>query len=141
MSSERRNLIIAIIVSFVFGISGGMLGTLGALSYLRHQGGMVGFMHGPGHGPAMGMPGERGEMRSRGPRRPMMERFVHRQLDLSAEQQTRIEEILDAARPRYAAVRESTHAEIQRLLTAEQRAKWNELEERFPNHRHEPDRP
>jgi hypothetical protein len=138
VSTERRNLLIAIVVSFVFGISGGVLGTRGAVAWMQHLGGPHGSLRGPGPSRA---PGARGAGRARGHRRPPMERFVHRELDLSDPQEARIEEILDAARPRYAAVRESTHAEIQRVLTDAQRTKWRELEERFPERRRGPSRP
>jgi len=131
--SERRNLIIAIVVAFVFGIAGGMIGTLGTIAAMHHGGRPV-FSHGERidreGGPRGGrIRGERG--------RPSPERMIFRQLDLTDEQRTRIEEILDSARPRYAAVRESTRAEIDRVLTPEQRAKWKELEERFPARRRE----
>ena len=129
--SERRNLVIAIVVAFVFGIAGGMIGTLGTIAAMHH-GGRPFFSHGKRvhvEGGPRGVRGERG--------RPSPERMIFRQLDLTDEQRTRIEEILDSARPRYAAVRESTRAEIDRVLTPEQRAKWKELEERFPARRRE----
>ena len=66
-------------------------------------------------------------------RRPPMERLVTNQLDLSDEQRAAVERILDSARPRYAAVRESTRIQIDRVLTPEQRAKLKELETRFPD--------
>ncbi len=135
--SERRNLIIAIVVAFAFGLAGGMLGTLGTLAVVHHTGHSSVF--GERHGGRPG--GDRSfERRMRGPggpraRRPGMERMVLGELDLTDAQRTRIEAILDAARPRYAAVRESTRAEIDRVLTPEQRAKLKELEERFPERR------
>lgn len=134
--SERRNLLIAILVAFVFGIAGGVIGTLGTIAVAHHQGGRPFFAGGGGrhdHGP-MG----RGPRGARGPRehgRPRMEAVLDRELDLTDEQRARIEEILDSARPRYTAVRESTRAQIDRVLTEEQRAKWKELEERFPARR------
>lgn len=134
--SERRNLIIAIVVAFAFGIAGGVIGTLGTIAVVHHRGGpfLAGDRHPsdrPGRGPGAGgrRTGERG--------RPMMERVLHRQLDLSDEQRARIEAILDAARPRYAAVRESTRVEIDGVLTPEQRTKLKQLEESFPARRRE----
>jgi Spy/CpxP family protein refolding chaperone len=133
--SERRNLVIAILVSLFFGMAGGVAGTLVTIG-LTH-GGRVPFLtqgrhhEGPGGRPGR-RPGERGE---RG--RPRMERVLHEELDLSDEQRARIEAILDGARPRYAAVRESTRAEIERVLTPGQRTKLKELEERFPARRRE----
>ena len=134
--NERRNLVIAIVVAFVFGLAGGMIGTLATISIVHHHGGGP-FFAGGRH------PGERGGgdwRRDRGPGRPGRpgrpgpERVLS-QLDLSEEQRTRIEGILDAARPRYAAVRESTRVEIDRVLTPEQRTKMKELEERYPGRR------
>lgn len=132
--NERRNLIIAIVVAFVFGLAGGVTGTLATIAIAHHHGGRPIFAGGR-------HPGDAGEWRrGRGPGRPGMrgrpgpERVLN-QLDLSAEQRPRIEEILDAARPRYAAVRESTRAEIDRVLTPAQRAKLKELEDRYPGRR------
>lgn len=130
--SERRNLVIAILVSFVFGMAGGVAGTLVTIG-LTHGGRVPFLTQGRPHERPDGRirrPGDRGE---RG--RPRMERVLHEELDLSDEQRARIEAILDAARPRYAAVRESTRAEIERVLTPGQRTKLKELEERFPARR------
>lgn len=126
--SERRNLVVAIVVALVFGLAGGTIGTLATIALTHH-----------GRGPFLGgdrHPGHRGgDRQRRGPRRPRMENVLDQKLDLSDEQRARIGEILDAARPRYAAVRESTRARIDRVLTAEQRTKLRELEERFPARR------
>lgn len=135
--NERRNLVIAILVSFVFGMAGGVAGTLVTIG-LTH-GGRVPFLtagrpHERPDGPGR-RPGDRGVRGERG--RPRMERVLHRELDLTDEQRARIEAILDGARPRYAAVRESTRAEIERVLTPEQRTRLKELEERFPARRRE----
>jgi hypothetical protein len=130
VSADRRNLIIAIVVAFVFGVSGGLIGALGAVAFVHHRGGPPAFLGGPER------PGPRGErMRPGRPGRPRMESILHRELGLSDTQRERIEQILDGARPRYAAVRASTHAEILRVLTPEQQVKWNELEERLPGRR------
>jgi Spy/CpxP family protein refolding chaperone len=136
--SERRNLAIAILVAFVFGVAGGMVGTLATVALVHHGRGPIfsGEPHpgGPfGHGP--GWRGERG--RPGRPGRPGMERILHRQLDLTDEQRERIEQILDDARPRYAAVRESTRMEIDRVLTPGQRTRLKQLEDRFPARRRE----
>lgn len=130
MSDDRRNLIIAVIVAFVFGVSGGLVGALGAIGWAHRHGGPESFLHGPRHGD--GPDGGRRLGGAGRPGRPGMERMLHRQLGLSDEQQARIEQILDDARPRYAAVRESTHAEILRVLTPAQQQKWKELEDRMP---------
>lgn len=135
--SERRNLVIAIVVAFVFGITGGVIGTLCTIALAHHGGGRP-HMDGDRH-PGRGGTGDSGRVgrRGRGPGRPGMERVLDRQLDLSDEQRARIEAILDAARPRYAAMRESTRVEIDRVLTPEQRSKLKELEDRFPERRRE----
>ncbi len=114
--SERRNLAIAVVASFVFGISGGALGAIALIAALRASG-----------PPWPGAPGP-------GPRfagRPPIERLMAEELDLTEAQRERIEVILDRARPRYAAVQESTRAEIERMLTPEQRERWRDLERRF----------
>ena len=132
--SERRNLVIAIVVAFVFGLAGGVAGALGTIALTHHGRPPFGDHErigrdGPGRGDR---PGPRGR---RGGGRPGMERVLDRQLDLSDEQRARIEAILDAARPRYAAMRESTRVEIDRVLTPEQRTRLKELEDRFPERR------
>jgi Spy/CpxP family protein refolding chaperone len=130
VSVERRNLLIAVVVAFVFGVSGGLVGALGAVSYFHRHGGPSRYLHGPDR---PGDPAVRGRPRRGG--RPGMERVLHRELGLSETQRRQVERILDDARPRYAAVRESTHAEILRVLTPEQQAKWRELEDRLPGRR------
>ncbi len=142
--SEQRKWILGILAAFIFGIAGGAVGAVGVVAFLHHRGGPPPFMAGgPGFG--RGGPGGPGGPRHMGPggeRRPPMERIVTRHLDLSDEQRATIEDILDAARPRYAALRESTRVEIDRVLTPEQRTKLKEFEDRFPaRRRDEPDAP
>ncbi len=135
--SEQRKWILGVVAAFLFGVAGGTVGALGAVAFMHQRHGPPHFAAGP-RGFEDGAPGirrergERGGPGRRGPRRPPMERIVTQQLDLSAEQRTTIEGILDAARPRYAAVRDSTHAQIDRVLTPGQRAKLKEFETRFP---------
>jgi Spy/CpxP family protein refolding chaperone len=143
--SEQRKWILGILAAFLFGIAGGAVGAVGVVAFLHHRGSPPPFMAGGpgfGHGgPGLGPGGPR-HMGLRGERRPPMERIVTRHLDLSDEQRATIEDILDAARPRYAALRESTRAEIDRVLTPEQRTKLEEFEDRFPApRRDEPDAP
>jgi len=130
--SERRNLVIAILVSFFFGMAGGVAGTLVTIG-LTHGGRVPFLTQGRDHERPDGRSGRRPGER----RRPRMERVLYQELDLSDEQRAGIEAILDEARPHYAAVRESTRAEIERVLTPEQRTKLKELEERFPARRRE----
>lgn len=139
--SEQRKWILGILAAFIFGIAGGAVGAVGVVAFLHHRGSPPPFMAGgPGFGP--GSPGGPRHMGVRGERRPPMERIVTRHLDLSDEQRATIEDVLDAARPRYAALRESTRAEIDRVLTPEQRKKLKEFEDRFPaRRRDEPDAP
>ena len=129
--SERRNLVIAILAAFVFGMTGGVVGTLATMTVARHHGHMPGMRgdHGARH--------REGGVRRGEPGQDRMLAMLDRHLDLSEEQRTRIEGIVESARPRYAAVRESTRAEIERVLTPGQRAKWKELEEQFPARRRE----
>jgi Spy/CpxP family protein refolding chaperone len=142
--SEQRKWILGILAAFIFGIAGGAVGAVGVVAFLHHRGEPPPFMAGgPGFGPhGPGGPGGPRHMRLGGERRPPMERIVIRHLDLSDEQRATIEDILDAARPRYAALRESTRVEIDRVLTPEQRTKLKEIEDRFPaRRRDEPDAP
>jgi Spy/CpxP family protein refolding chaperone len=140
--SEQRKWILGILAAFIFGIAGGAVGAVGVFAFLHHRGGPPPSMaHGPGFGPGIG-PGGPGPMGRHAEGRPRMERILTRHLDLSDEQRATVEDILDAARPRYAALRESTRSEIDRVLTPEQRAKLKEFEDRFPaRRRDEPDAP
>jgi Spy/CpxP family protein refolding chaperone len=107
---------------------------VGVVAFLHQRGTPPAFMAG-GPGFERGERGGPGRMGRGGEGRPPMERIVTRHLDLSDEQRATIEGLLDAARPRYAAMRESTRAEIERVLTPEQRTKLKEFEERFPARR------
>ena len=57
--------------------------------------------------------------------------MMEHRLDLTADQKTRVERILEESRRGYAQVRESTHAAIARELTPAQREEWKQMEERF----------
>jgi len=141
--SERRKWILGIIAAFVFGVAGGVVGALGVVAFVHGQHGPPPFMAG-GPGFERGRPAGPGEhrMRGRGMGRPPIEQILERHLDLSDEQRAAVERILDEARPRYAAMRESTHAGIDRVLTPDQRTKLKQIEDRFPaRRREEPDAP
>jgi hypothetical protein len=58
-----------------------------------------------------------------------------RELDLSPAQSERVQAILQESGTRYAAVRESTRAALERELTPEQREQFRRMESRFVRHR------
>ena len=100
MSPERRNVILALVAAFVFGVSGGVVGTLGTLAVLHHLG-----PFGPGapFGPQRGMlmrrhggPGEPGGPGGMRAERAPMERLLAHHLDLTDEQRSRVEKILES---------------------------------------------
>ncbi len=119
-----RGLVIAIAAAFVVGCSVGLMGGILFMRFAAPGPPMAG-LHGPRppyFGPAG--PGARGGPEQMLPR-------LERALQLSAEQHDRIVAILDGARHGHAAMRESMHVEIERVLTPEQRERWRKLEERF----------
>jgi len=110
----------AMIAAFLFGISGGALGGF-AVSALMQQ-------HRRGDRPRTHrvMRFEFG-----GP----MARDLEERLDLTPVQRERVRAILRDSGPRYAAVRESTRAALERELTPEQRVQFRQMEHRFVRHR------
>jgi Spy/CpxP family protein refolding chaperone len=116
--SDRQNLAIAIVASFVFGLSGGAIAAFALIGAL-HAGGPPPLSRGP-DGPQARLGGG-----------PPIERQLARRLDLTEEQRVRVHEILERLRPRYAAVHESTRVEIENVLTPEQRERWLQLERQF----------
>lgn len=147
---SRRGLAIAIGASFIVG---GSLGLIGGVLFAR-----IVFFSGwrSGAAPAWGRPGAIGRMmpglgmreramlppglrgrallgpdlRGAGPGPIFL--LLARELDLSAQQRGRIEQILDRSRGEWATVRESTRTAIERELTPEQRTKWIMMEQRYP---------
>lgn len=79
-----------------------------------------------GHGHSEGS-GERGRISER----------LQDDLDLTTVQRERIEIVLRRARLEHQAARESMKVQIRRELTPEQRARWKEIESRFPRPRRE----
>jgi len=70
----------------------------------------------------------------RGPGRGGPRAMLHhleKRLDFTPDQSKQIETILERQRGRMDALRDSTHAEIERVLTPEQRARFRELERRL----------
>jgi len=120
----RSQLVVAMIAAFLFGISGGAIGGF-AVSTLMQQ-----------HQRWDGRP-------PRGGRHPIMRfeiggpmaRDLERQLDLTPAQSERFRVILMESGPRYAAVRESTRAAMERELTPKQREKFREMEHHFVRYR------
>ena len=122
-----RGLIIAIAATFIVGCSVGMVG---GILFARYA--MLPKAHIMARGERHGQEGAR-HGRPRGPG-PMLE-MLDRRLDLTPEQRQKIEALLDESRRGYAQVRESTHAAIERELTAAQREEWKQLENRFSRER------
>ena len=123
-----RGLIIAIVATFIVG---GSVGMVGGILFARYA--MLPKAHimarGERHGPD-------GPRHGRGPRGPgSMLEMLDQRLDLTPEQRQKIEVLLDESRRGYAQVRESTHAAIERELTAAQREEWKQLETRFSRER------
>jgi len=105
----RRDFVIGVVAAFLFGCSFGALVAL-VFAITIH-----------GHPP--GGPWPRGG-------RPLIQQ-LGRRLDLSDEQRARIDDILERARRRNEAVRETTRAEIESTLTPRQLARWSEIERRW----------
>jgi hypothetical protein len=133
--SEPRKWILGLIAAFLFGVTCGAVGALGVVALYHQRPGPPPFLSAdPGFERGdRARKGRRGDRREG--RRPPMERLLTRHLDLSDGQRAAVARILDSARPRYAAIRESTHAEIDRILTPEQRDRLKQFEDRFPGER------
>jgi len=112
----NRGLVIGMLAAFIVGCS---LGMVGGILFVRYAGmpfahdGRPGGPHGPGS---------------------MLER-MERDLSLTPDQRDRVEKILEESRRGFSAVRESTHAAIERELTPAQREQWKVMEERFQRER------
>lgn len=131
----RQGLVIAAVAALVVGFS---LGLVAGIAFMRFGPPA----HAPfafGHGDRGGLSGE-GRMAGpgigfMGPGRRMspgpMLRQLSRALDLSDAQRERIHVILMKSHGEQAAMRDSTHAAIERELTPAQRARWREMELRF----------
>ena len=110
----------AMVAAFLFGIAGGAIGGFAVSAVMQHRlrGGerqmhkMIKFQIG-------------------GP----MARDMVRELDLSPAQRERVHAILMESGARYAAVRESTRAALERELTPDQREQFRRMESRFVRHR------
>lgn len=129
----NRGLIIAVAAAFIVGCSvglvSGMLFTHVVARGLHGRFGPFGMHQGPP--PFMGRGGPWGAMREH-----RMFPYLAREMDLTAEQQRRMRELMDRARREHEAVRESMEVWLDRELTPAQRARWRELEERMGMPRH-----
>ena len=137
-----RGLVIAIAVSFIVGCSAGLMGGI-VFAHLMghgHRLGPFGMHEGPP--PFMGRGGPGGGMRG-----DRMLPYLTREMNLTAEQQQRMRELIDRARHEHQAVRESMQVWIDLELTPAQRTRWKELEAQMGMERHRmgrdrpPDRP
>jgi Spy/CpxP family protein refolding chaperone len=134
----KRGLVIAIVASFIVGCSAGMVGGIllarvlppwGPPFGMWRHGGPWGMARHPGPAGEPGAPGAPGAPGIMRPDRLLG--HMERVLDLTPEQQERIRVVLERTRGQAEALHESTHAEIESLLTAEQRARWRAMEERY----------
>ncbi len=118
-----RGIAIAVVASLIVGFA---IGLVAGISFLRFGPRHFGPRHGrmEAFGP-MGMgPGTRG-----GPR-PLIGR-LDRDLGLTKEQHDHILAALERLRAQHLALRDSTHAAIERELTPAQREKWRALVQHF----------
>lgn len=123
--SARASIILALIATFLIG---GAVGAVGGFVTAHVAARGWGGPHGGG-----GMRMEHG-MRGGGAMRdgpgPML-RHLEERLDLTPGQSRRIESILERQRGHMDALRDSTHAEIERVLTPAQRQRFRDLERRL----------
>lgn len=122
-----RGLVIATAAAFIVGCS---VGLMGGIIFAR-------FML-PGHSMFMRFRGDESRHYGSGPGRRGPDRLLpmlDETLKLTPQQHERIVGILDRARASNAAVRDSMQAEISRVLTPEQRARWKEMEDQFERSR------
>ncbi len=116
-----RGLVIAVLASLIVG---GSVGMVGGILFAR-------FALMPSHPPGAWRDGGPAHLMPRAALLPMLER----RLDLTPEQRTRIERILDSSRVAFAAAHESTRAAVARELTPQQREEWKQLETRLMRER------
>ena len=119
--TSQRGLVLAISASLVVGCA---IGLIAGVLFAR----TVFFPHPPDRfhrgGPGGPMVRERGQM---------MMGFLQRRLDLTQEQSEKIEAIVDSSRVQADSIRAQARERIQQVLTAEQREKWERMDNRmFP---------
>jgi Spy/CpxP family protein refolding chaperone len=135
----KRGIAIAILAAFVIGCSSGLVAGILLMRFTAPWGPPFGLLR---HGGPWGIAGHREPGGPRGgpgeePGGPGIMRpdrllgHLERALDLTPEQQDRIRAVLDRTRVQAEALHESTHAQIESLLTVEQRARWRAMEERY----------
>ncbi len=119
----RRGLAIAVAASLVVGVA---IGLVAGIAFMRFGGPLHGRMGGgsPMEGPEFGPMGM-------GPGARVMPRpllaHLDRELNLTPQQHERILAALENLRQRHLALRDSTHAAIERELTDAQRTRWRAL--------------
>ena len=123
---SRASIVIALVATFLIGASLGLMsGILFTMRQHRMPGEpwMMGGPHTGGPGMMMGGP-ERHVIRQR-----MVLPRLREALDLTDEQEARIQPLLDEAHANMGAARDSLRARIDRVLTPGQRERWRHLEE------------
>lgn len=125
--SPRTAVVVALLAAFLFGSTAGLVG-----------GFVLARWGGPGFGPPPMMPGMAEPRDGRpGPGRRMARppraviALVERELGLTPEQSEQFRAALERQRMRMDAVHDSVRAEMERVLTPEQRERWSRLEERW----------
>jgi len=117
---SRSALVIAVLSALLLGATLGLVGGVAFSSYMHGRGLYREFAHrGPWGRRPMPMPG-------------LIMQHLERELKLNESQHRAIETLLDQSRTEFQAVRESTHARIDRVLTPEQLEHWHQMERRPP---------
>ena len=111
---SRGGLIIAMLSALLFGATVGLLGGVAFTRCVLDRPGAGAFARPWGRRPTP-MPG-------------LLMLRLERELKLSDAQRHQIQDLLDHARTDFGAVRDSTHARLERILTPEQQTRWHQLE-------------
>ena len=120
--SPRAAILVGLLAAFLFGTTAGLVG-----GFVLARG------TGPGWGPFAGAPGPGGPRFDRGMPRPprAVRQFVERELQLTPEQSEQFRAALERQRARMDAVHDSVRAEMDRVLTPEQRERWKQMDAKW----------
>jgi Spy/CpxP family protein refolding chaperone len=112
---SRGGLIIAMLSALLFGATVGLLGGVAFTRCVLDQ---------PMGAHGIGRPWGRRPM----PMPGLLMLRLERELKLTDAQRHQIQDVLDHARSDFGALRDSTHARLERVLTPEQQTRWHQLE-------------
>jgi len=120
--SPRTAIVVGLLAAFLFGTTAGLVGGF----VLARSGG-------PGFPPFGGARHGMERFQRGGPMRPprAVIAMVERELKLTPGQSAKFREVLERQRSRMDAVHDSLRAEMERVLTPEQRERWKRLDERW----------